>query len=60
MSTKHTIEQMQALAKERKGVCLSAVYVNAHTNLRWRCREGHEWEVASDKIKNSGHWCPEC
>jgi len=58
--TKLTIEQMQALARERKGVCLStAVYVNGKTKLRWRCSESHEWEAAPGNIKK-GHWCPEC
>ena len=55
-TTKLTIEQMQALAKERDGVCLSTTYVNAHTKLRWRCAEGHEWETTPDSVKG-GSWC---
>ena len=45
MSAKLTIEQMQALAKKRGGVCLSKRYDGTHTKLRWRCAEGHEWEM---------------
>jgi len=55
-----TIEQMQALAQEKNGVCLSKTYVNAHTKLRWRCAEGHEWEATPNNVKNKGSWCPEC
>ena len=54
-----TIEQMQALAKAHDGVCLSTVYVNHHTKLRWRCSEGHEWEAMPSNVKNLGssHKC---
>ena len=60
MRAKLTIEQMQALAKARGGVCLSTVYVNMRTKLRWRCAEGHEWEAAPYHVKNTGTWCPHC
>ena len=50
---------MQDIAQERGGVCLSKRYVNAHTKLRWKCREGHEWKSRPNGIKN-GNWCPEC
>ena len=54
-----TIEQMQALAKERNGVCLSKTYGGALSKLRWRCVEGHEWEARPNNVKN-GSWCPAC
>jgi hypothetical protein len=49
----------QDLAANRGGTCLSEVYVNERTILRWRCVEGHEWETAPAKIKR-GSWCPTC
>jgi hypothetical protein len=55
-----TIEQMQALAKAQGGVCLSTVYVNQSTKLRWFCAKGHEWEATPNGIKNNDHWCPAC
>ena len=55
-----TIEDMQAVAKERGGQCLSTHYVNNHAKLRWRCAKGHEWEAVSTKVKNGGRWCPRC
>jgi hypothetical protein len=60
MRAKLTIEQMQVLAKKRGGACLSTVYVNSNTPLRWRCAEGHEWEATPDGIKNNDTWCPTC
>ena len=60
MSAKLTIEQMHALAKERGGVCLSTVYVNSYTKLRWRCSEGHEWEATPSNVKRLDSWCPAC
>ena len=42
MSTKLTIEQMQALARKHRGKCFSKRYVNNRTKLRWQCAKGHE------------------
>ncbi len=57
---KLTIEDKQRIAEERGGKCLSKSYTNAKTKLRWRCREGHEWEATPHNIKNIGTWCPYC
>jgi len=54
-----TIEEMQKLAKTKKGKCLSKKYGNAHTLLKWQCHKGHEWETSPSNIKN-GTWCPRC
>ena len=54
-----TIRHMQTWAKKRGGVCVSTVYSDAHTKLRWRCQEGHEWEAAPSPVKLGG-WCPTC
>lgn len=54
-----TIEEMQSLARERGGLCLSTVYVNSQTHLRWRCAEGHEWEAVPSSVK-LGRWCRLC
>ena len=54
------LRAMQALAKERDGECLSTRYVGAFSALRWRCREGHEWQSTPNNIKNLRRWCPKC
>ena len=47
------LAQMQALARERDGQCLSTEYVNSDTKLRWKCQEGHEWEATPCSVVHS-------
>ena len=54
-----TIKDMQELAKKKNGECLSKKYTNNRTNLKWRCKHGHEWEAPASRIAQ-GHWCPYC
>jgi len=59
------IGEMQELARQRGGVCLSKRYVNTKTPLRWQCAEGHVWSATPNSIKPSGYkergtWCPIC
>jgi hypothetical protein len=60
----YTIDMMHKIAAERGGKCLSEVYKNNLTRLRWRCKHGHEWEAVPGSIvgtKNfKGTWCPIC
>lgn len=57
----HYLEEIKAIAQARGGECLSDVYVNNKTKLRFRCAHGHEWETSPQIIRNSkGSWCPEC
>ncbi|MFD4836906.1 hypothetical protein ACFWP0_05315 [Achromobacter sp. NPDC058515] len=53
------IEAAQAAAIERGGQCLSTVYRNTSTKLRWLCHRGHEWHAGLASIR-AGHWCPQC
>ncbi|MQR02084.1 hypothetical protein [Glaciimonas soli] len=53
------IARMQAIAAERDGLCLSTVYVNAHTHLTWKCCNGHIWQARPMDIVK-GHWCNLC
>lgn len=59
MVNKLTIETMQQLANSRGGKCLSTTYVNAHSNLLWRCAKGHQWQATPNKIQQ-GRWCRKC
>jgi hypothetical protein len=54
-----TLEQMQRIARERGGRCLSARYVDAESALSWRCREGHEWSAEPGSVIQ-GSWCRRC
>lgn len=59
--TRLTIEEMQRVAREREGECLSKVYRNAFAKLKWRhnlC--GTVFFASADSVRNAGSWCPPC
>jgi hypothetical protein len=55
-----TIEEMQAIAEERGGECLSKKYINSETKLIWKCEHGHQWESTPLSVKYRESWCPYC
>jgi hypothetical protein len=57
---RHTLEDLQEVARSRGGECLATEYLGAQRKHRWRCVYGHEWEARFDNIRNSGAWCPIC
>lgn len=58
-NVKLTLKELKAFAKHRGGQCLSKEYTNNSTKLRWKCKEGHEWEATPAHVRN-GTWCPVC
>ena len=58
-STKLTLQDMQDLAAEKGGRCLSSEYLNSQLKLDWECAEGHTWPATPASVKK-GHWCPHC
>ena len=53
------LQQLQALAAERGGQCLSTEYKGINHPVRLRCANGHEWEVkAASPLR--GKWCRFC
>ena len=56
----YSIEDAHRLAAERGGVCLTEVYINVNTRMRWRCAENHEWEAPFTRVNRLGHWCKKC
>ena len=56
---KLTLRDMQALAADRKGECLSDRYEYAINKLRWKCERGHEWDATPHMVRR-GAWCPRC
>lgn len=51
----------QQSAAERGGVCLTAEYPTGRKKLfRWRCADGHEWEMPISAVRHQGQWCPVC
>ena len=41
-NAKGTLEDMQQLAKDHGGKCLSKEYINTSTKLLWECKQGHQ------------------
>jgi hypothetical protein len=57
---KLSLKNMQELAKNQHGKCLSKEYINAKTRLKWECSEGHVFLQTPTKVKNNKIWCPYC
>ena len=56
---RYSIFDMRKLAKSKGGKCVSEVYTNAHTKLKWECSCGNIWETTPNSIQQ-GRWCPKC
>lgn len=54
------ITEMHRVATNRKGRCLSDVYIDCDNPLLWECQYGHQWFATPDKVRNSNTWCPVC
>ena len=54
-----TIEEMQEIAKEHGGECLSKNYTNANTSLKWKCKNGHIFSLKPGTVL-AGRWCRKC
>lgn len=53
------LADLNRLANERGGKCLSLQYVGNNKSLDWECAKGHRWSAAPQSIK-SGYWCLRC
>jgi len=58
-TAKSTLKEIQELAIERGGKCLSESYKNDATKMKWSCSENHTWIATPNNIKR-GKWCPTC
>ncbi|PGK52131.1 hypothetical protein CN918_30535 [Priestia megaterium] len=54
-----TIVDMQKLAREHSGFCLSSTYLGMSTELKWMCSHRHAWLATPQTIRR-GKWCPVC
>ena len=53
------IGKVRAIARSKGGECLSTVYVDAHTKLRFQCARGHTFLLEPRRF-SEGRWCPGC
>ncbi|EOO71737.1 hypothetical protein ACQVPJ_22375 [Bacillus mycoides] len=59
MGIKKTIGDMHLLAVSKGFQCLSTVYINMSTPLKWQGSKGHIGEARPSGI-STGYGCPEC
>lgn len=59
LSRKHSIKTCKEFAKSLEGECLSTEYSRNSTYMKWRCANGHEWEIPFANVL-AGNWCSEC
>lgn len=60
INNNYTIQDMQKLAEERGGKCLSDKFVNMNARLSWECSVGHIWESIPSIIVYRNSWCSRC
>lgn len=56
---RHTLANMATLATTHGGHCIAEEYINNGTKIRWRCAEGHEFDMAPNRVQQHS-WCPIC
>jgi hypothetical protein len=54
------MEQLNAKATERGGLCLSSNYLGVDHLYRFRCAKGHEWDATFYSVVRRGQWCARC
>jgi len=59
MTKKLNIEYIREVAKNKGIKLLSNEYINNHTKLKFKCKNGHVWETTW-KIITKGGFCPTC
>lgn len=56
---RHSISEIDLIAKKYNGKCLSSSYKNNKSKLLWECDHGHTFSRSLSKIK-VGRWCSIC
>jgi len=57
---KLSINDMQQIASERGGLCLSTEYFGPNIKLIWQCSKNHIWHAKPSSVKYNDAWCPYC
>lgn len=55
-----TIDDMQQIAKQKGGRCLSKIYLGSHVKLDWQCIKGHRFSATPGNVKHKKSWCIKC
>nr|QBK85813.1 MAG: uncharacterized protein LCMAC101_04080 [Marseillevirus LCMAC101] len=57
---KYTISDLQIVASEKGGLCLSEEYISANKRYTWKCKRDHIWKTSFGNVFYSGTWCVQC
>jgi hypothetical protein len=57
--SREILNELQIIAKNKGGKCLSKAYKGDNIKLLWECNEGHQWRAVPSSIK-MGTWCRYC
>ncbi len=58
--TAWTAEDLRSAAAFRGGECLAEEVKSPYLPVKWRCHDGHEFELNPYTVLKGGHWCPVC
>src|SRR5690242_10193460 len=53
------LAQLQRIAAEKGGICLSGAYTVGKVYYRFQCAQGHRWEAVGNEVMR-GAWCRQC
>lgn len=56
----YTINDLQEIARENGGKCISTEFKKVKDKYKWECDWGHIWEASFSNILYGNTWCPEC
>jgi len=51
---------MHTLAASKGGKCISTVYIDNRTPLKWKCNNGHTWKDTYPHIMRNQNFCQYC
>ncbi|MEK4907504.1 hypothetical protein [Niallia sp. FSL M8-0099] len=54
------LNEFKYLVEEKGGELLTFDYINAHTKLSVKCKDGHVFEINLNNLKSGGNWCGLC
>lgn len=55
------LEDLKKAAEFRGGECLAEeMPADIYTPIKWKCADGHIFEMSVNTALHGGHWCPEC
>ena len=56
----YELSDLQELAADRGGICLSESYYGSHQKYLWECKVGHQWEATWSSVNTGKTWCAKC